>query len=306
MELPRLHGIIPPLATPLTLDNQLDEVALARLVDFQINAGVHGLWVLGTTAKFDLLTDARQRKIAEIVAQAANGRLPLVLNVSDMGTDRTRLRASMYDDLPFDYYAALPPWYQPMGCGEVIDYFTDLADTLSKPLVIYNAPWINNQLSFEHLRQLAQHPRIVGCKDVSPSLSRTLDWPLTERRSLGFSYLHGNDQMAISTELGADGFVSALSNPMPELTVAIWDAARLDDADRAFRLQTQLTRIARTTGWGPMLACLEVLCRQRGLLQKMLPPPLRSLDPELARRILDVVEMVGLVPDPNLAAQAVS
>jgi dihydrodipicolinate synthase/N-acetylneuraminate lyase len=306
MELPRLHGIIPPLATPLTLDNQLDEVALARLVDFQINAGVHGLWVLGTTAKFDLLTDARQRKIAEIVAQAANGRLPLVLNVSDMGTDRTRLRASMYDDLPFDYYAALPPWYQPMGCGEVIDYFTDRADTLSKPLVIYNAPWINNQLSFEHLRQLAQHPRIVGCKDVSPSLSRTLDWPLTERRSLGFSYLHGNDQMAISTELGADGFVSALSNPMPELTVAIWDAARLDDADRAFRLQTQLTRIARTTGWGPMLACLEVLCRQRGLLQKMLPPPLRSLDPELARRILDVVEMVGLVPDPNLAAQAVS
>jgi 4-hydroxy-tetrahydrodipicolinate synthase len=305
MELPRLQGIIPPLATPLTVDNQLDEAALARLVDFQINAGVHGLWVLGTTAKFDLLTDDRQRKIAEIVAQTANSRVPLVLNVSDMGTDRTKVRAARFDDLPFDYYAALPPWYQSMGSGEVIDYFTTLADTLSKPVVIYNAPWINNQISFEHLRQLAQHPRIVGCKDVNPSLSRTLDWPVTERRSLGFSYLHGNDQMAISTELGADGFVSALSNPMPELTVAIWDAARLDDADRAFRLQSQLTRIARTTGWGPMLACLEVLCRHRGLLQKMLPPPLRSLDPEMARRILDVVEVVGLVPDQNLA-QAVS
>ncbi len=298
MDLPRLHGIIPPLATPLTLDGSLDEEALSRLVEFQINAGVHGLWVLGTTAKFDLLTDARQRRIAEIVAEAANGRLPLVLNVSDLGTDRTRARAAMFDDLPYDYYAVLPPWYQPMACAEVIDYYTTLADRLTRPLVIYNAPWINNQLSFEHLRQIAQHPRIVGCKDVNPSLSRTLDWSVVQRRELGFSYLHGNDQMAISTELGADGFVSALSNPLPELTVAIWNAARADDAARAFRLQSQLTRLARTTGFGPMLACLEVLCRHRGLLQRMLPPPLRSLDNEMARRILDVVEVVGLLPAP--------
>lgn len=301
MALPHLHGIIPPLATPLKLDGSLDEESLARLVEFQIGAGVHGLWVLGTTAKFDLLTDARQRRIAEIVATANAGRLPLVLNVSDMGTDRTKTRAAMFDDLPYDYYAVLPPWYQPMSCAEVIDYFTSLADSLTHPIVIYNAPWINNQLSFEHLRQLAQHPRIVGCKDVNPSLSRTLDWSVNERRELGFSYLHGYDQLAISTELGADGFVSALSNPLPELTVAIWDAASSDEAERAFRLQVQLTRIARTTGFGPMLACLEVLCRHRGLLQRMLPPPLRSLDQEMAQRILDVVEVVGLVPQPELS-----
>ena len=136
----------------------------------------------------------------------------------------------------------------------------------------------------------------MGCKDVCQSLSRTLDWPVVERRALGFSYLHANDQMAISTELGADGFVSALSNPLPELTVAIWDAARSDDAERAFRLQSQLTRLARATGFGPMLACLEVLCRHRGLLQKMLPPPLRSLDPEIAQLVVDVADVVGVLP----------
>jgi 4-hydroxy-tetrahydrodipicolinate synthase len=296
MDLPRLHGIIPPLATPLKADGSLHEEALAKLVEFQIEAGVHGLWVLGTTARFDLLTDATQRRVAEIVARVNDGRLPLVLNVSDMGTDRTRSRAQSYDDLPYDYYAVLPPWYQPMTCGEVTGYFQSLADSIARPLVIYNAPWICNQLSFEHLRQLAQHPRIVGCKDVSPSLSRTLDWPTAERRTLGFSYLHANDQMAISTELGADGFVSALSNPLPELIVAIWDAARGDDAERAFRLQSQLTRLARATGFGPMLACLEVLCRQRGLLDRMLPAPLQSLEPEMARRVLDVAEVVGVLP----------
>ena len=301
MDLPRLHGIIPPLATPLGPDGSLDEGALARLVEFQVGAGVHGLWVLGTTARFDLLPDSTHRRVAEIVAEVAAGRLPLVVNVSDMGTDRTKARARLFDDLPYDYYAALPPWYQPMSCGEVTDYFASLADALARPIVIYNAPWICNQLGFEHLRQLAQHPRIVGCKDVTPSLSRTLDWPVAERRAMGFSYLHGNDQMAISAELGADGFVSALSNPLPELTVAIWDAARADDAERAFRLQSQLTRLARATGFGPMLACLEVLCRHRGLLDRMLPPPLRSLEPELARRVVDVAEVVGVLPWPESA-----
>jgi dihydrodipicolinate synthase/N-acetylneuraminate lyase len=297
MDLPKLHGIIPPLATPLQVDGSLDEDALATLVEFQIKAGVHGLWVLGTTAKFDLLTDARQRRIAEIVAHVNDGRLPLVLNVSDMGTDRTKVRAAMFDDLPYDYYAALPPWYQPMSGREVTDYYTSIADSLSRPIVIYNAPWINNQLSFDCLRQLAQHPRIVGCKDVNPSLSRMLDWPVVERRSLDFSYLHGFDQLATSTVLGSDGFVSALANPLPELSVAIWDAALADDCQRAFRLQIQHTRLSQAMGFGPTLACLEVLCRHRGLLQRMLPPPLRSLEPEMARRIVDLADVVGVLPE---------
>ncbi len=296
MELPHLHGIIPPLPTPLKADASLDEAALIRLVELQIKAGVHGLWVLGTTARFDLLTDDRQRRVAEVVAATSAGRVPLVVNVSDMGTDRTIARANLMADLPYDYYAALPPWYQPMTAGEVTDYFQTLADRLPRPLVIYNAPWICNQLSFAQLRQLAEHPRIVGCKDVSPSLSRTLDWPVAERRRMGFSYLHGNDQMAISTTLGADGFVSALSNPFPELTVAIWDAARLDDPSRAFRLQLQLTKLARATGFGPMLACVEVLCRHRGMLDRMLPPPLQSLDAGSAGRVTDIAELVGVVP----------
>jgi dihydrodipicolinate synthase/N-acetylneuraminate lyase len=297
MDLPRLHGIVPPLPTPLRPDESIDTAALTRLVEFQIQAGVHGLWILGTTARFDMIPDDHQRLVAEVAAQAADGRLPLVLNVSDQGTERTLVRAQMFDDLPYDYYAALPPWYQPMPAAEVTDYFLALADGLARPLVIYNAPWVCNQLSFESLRTLAEHPRIVGCKDVTPSLSRTLDWPLAERSRQSFSYLHGTDQMAVSASLGAAGFVSSLSNAFPELAVAIWDAVVADDAERAFRLQLQFSRLARATGFGPMLACLEAMCRHRGLLDRMLPKPMRSLDAGVARRVVEVLESVGVVPE---------
>src|SRR5262245_36316743 len=110
MDLPRLHGIVPPLPTPLNADETIDLGALDHLVNFQIEAGVHGLWILGTTARFDLIPDARWRPIAETAAESARGRVPLVLNVSDQGTERTLARARMFDDLPYDYYAALPPW----------------------------------------------------------------------------------------------------------------------------------------------------------------------------------------------------
>jgi 4-hydroxy-tetrahydrodipicolinate synthase len=132
---------------------------------------------------------------------------------------------------------------------------------------------------------------------VTPSLSRALDWSPTERRRQGFSYLHGTEQLATSAGLGADGFVSSLSNALPELAVAIWDAVQADDAERAFRLQLQFSRLARVIGFGPGLACLEVICRHRGLLERMLPRPLRSLDADAARRVVDVVESVGVLPE---------
>ncbi len=298
MELPRLHGIVPPLPTPLMPDESIDVDSLVRLVENHLGAGVHGLWVLGTTARFDLLPDDSQRRVAETAARVASGKVPLVLNVSDMGTRRTLNHARLFDDLPYDYYAALPPWYQPMTPAEVADYFRTLADNLSRPLVIYNAPWVCNQLPFDALRRLAEHPRIVGCKDVTSALNRSLDWTPQERRSQDFTYLYGSDLIGPSTDLGADGFVSALSNALPELAVAIWEAARADDAERAFRLQSQFTRLGRAMGFGPMHACLDVACRHRGFLKSMLPKPLRPLEASAAAHVIEVFEAVGVLPDP--------
>ncbi|RUL86130.1 dihydrodipicolinate synthase family protein [Tautonia sociabilis] len=298
MALPHLHGIVPPVASPIGPDEAIDVPALQRLVGLQLQAGVHGLWVMGTTARFDLVTERQARTAAEVVAAVAGSRVPLVLNVSDMGTKRTLERASRFDDLPYDYYAALPPWYQPFPRGELISYFSTLADHLSRPLIIYNAPWVCNQLTFDELLRLAEHPRILGVKDVWPGLFRTQDFSVPSRRERNFSYLHGSDLIGTSTALGADGFVPALGNAFPELCVALWDAARAGDDGRAFRLQTQLTRLARAMSFGPMLACLEAACRHRGLLDRMLPAPMSSLDPETSRKVVSAIEEVGFLPEP--------
>lgn len=301
MNLPKLHGIVPPLPTPLNEDETIDVGSLKGLVEHHLKSGVHGLWILGTTGKFDLIPDGHQRVVAETVVETVSGRVPLVLNVSDGGTLRTLTRAGMFDDLPFDFYAALPPWYQPMTSAEVKDYFRALADGLTKPLVIYNAPWVCNQLCFEDLRALADHPRIVGTKDVTPVLARNLDWTVEERRRQGFSYLQGGDLIGLATELGADGFVSATSDAFPEIAVAMWEAARNGDEARTFRLQAQFSRLGQALGFGPMLACLEAACQHRGLLKRMLPAPYRSLDEATSRRVAAVLDRVGVLPERETA-----
>jgi 4-hydroxy-tetrahydrodipicolinate synthase len=294
----RLHGIVPPLPTPLTADRSAVDVdALVELVDHHLEAGVHGLWVLGTTARFDLLRDEDQRVVAEAVARQAAGRVPLVLNVPDLGTARTLARARMFDDLPYDYYAALPPWYQPMTAAELTDYFHAVAEGVSRPLLIYNAPWVCNQLGFDHLRKLAEHPRIVGCKDVTPVLGRAMSWTPEEKAALDFSYLHGTDAMGTSTAMGADGFVSSLSNLAPALAVATYEAAAAGDSGRAFRLQTQFLQLSRAVGFGPSLACLDAAGRHLGLFRTILPPPLRALDEATAARVVVVFEAVGTRPE---------
>ncbi len=86
MNLPKLHGIVPPLPTPLNEDESIDVESLRGLVEHHVKSGVHGLWILGTTGKFDLIPDGHQRVVAETVAEVVKGRVPLVLNVSDGGT----------------------------------------------------------------------------------------------------------------------------------------------------------------------------------------------------------------------------
>ena len=292
-----LRGIVPPLPTPMMADqNSLDLTAYARLISHHLNAGVHGLWILGTTARFDLLPDSYQRSVAECAVETVAGRIPLVLNVSDQGTLRTLTRAKLFNDLPFDYYAALPPWYQPMTRQEICGYFLALADQLDRPLVIYNAPWICNQLTFEELYRLAEHPRIVGAKDVCQSLGRPLRWKEDEKKDLGFSYLHGSDLIGLSTQLGADGFVSALSDLVPALAVALWDASTKGDLATTMRLETQFSRLARATEFGPFLSCLNAAGQHLGLFNNMLPLPLKPLDTETAKRVTNVFDGTGTLP----------
>jgi len=258
MDLPRLHGIVPPVPSPLLPDESIDVEALARLVEFQLKAGVHGLWILGTTARFDLLTDARLRDAAEVAASAAAGRVPLVLNVSEQGPGGPRRGRPGFDDLPMTTTPCcrLVPV---MTSAEVTDYFLSLATAWPGRGDLTTRPGSANQLSFPHF---GSSPSIRGSwlQDVTPSLSRALDWPRTSAEPWVSATLHGSDQISVSTDLGADGFVSALFELLPSWS---WRCG----TPFARRMPNGPSGSSRNSCGSParrirtMHACLEVIAR---------------------------------------------
>jgi len=290
-----IKGIVPPIPTPLTADETVDESATRRLVELNITAGVGAIWVLGTTGRFDLVSDGEQRRFAEIVADAAGGRVPLILNVSDMGTKRVIERAARYADLPYDACSALCPWYQKLTRTHLSDFFERLADDLPWPMLIYNAPWVDNYLPFDHLRELAEHPRIIGAKDVTTDYARGILWPKTERAALGFSYIIGGAQIATTAEMGCDGSVTALAGIYPELCVETWNAVVRGDHEAAARGQHTIMHLTTAMNVAHNMSCVEVMARHRGLGQHITGHPFAALDEASTEKILDIVRESGVL-----------
>lgn len=291
------QGVVPPIPTPLTADEAIDEEGARRLLELDIAGGVSALWVFGTTGRFDLVTDNVQRQFAELVVEIVGGRVPLILNVSDLGTRRVLDKASRFDDLPYDAYAVLCPWYQPMSHHELTDFFERLADELARPVLIYNAPWVNNMLSFDHLRELAEHPRIVGCKDVTTFYGRPMAWPRREREAVGFSYLVGATLFTSAADLGADGCVTGISGMFPELCVSAWEAAAQGDHVAAARFQKQFMILSEALQLGHYMSCLEVMYRHRGLGQYITAHPIPRLDETTAARVIEAVKSSGALDE---------
>jgi dihydrodipicolinate synthase/N-acetylneuraminate lyase len=276
-----LSGVIPAIPTPLTADESVDTASLLRVVRHQIRGGVHGLWVLGTTGRFDLVSDSSQRVAAETVCEAVSGSLPIVLNVSDLGTRRTLEKAARFDDLPVDAYAVLPPWFERYSDGELLDHFGRLADELTRPLVIYNADWTCNVLPMRDVMRLASHPRIIGIKDTNPAVGRCRRWTAAQRHALGFAYLHGTDRIAETAVADADGVVGGLAGLLPALAVQTWQAARNGDATRAAALEDRFMAASRIFAAGSLLACLEAAYQNLGLVEQMSGWPQHQAAPDI-------------------------
>ena len=81
-----LQGIIPPLLTPLTPAEEIDEQGLRSLINYVLAAGVHGVFVLGNMGEFALLTERARVRAIEVTAETVNGRVPVIAGISDIGT----------------------------------------------------------------------------------------------------------------------------------------------------------------------------------------------------------------------------
>ena len=166
-----IAGIVPPLVTPLADRDEIDHAGLERLIHHQLAGGVAGLFVLGTTGEGPSLSERLRREMIITCSRLIDGSVPLYVGITDTSLVGAIELARFAAENGATTAVAAPPFYFPAGQTELQHWFTELADALPLPLLLYNMPGCT-KIAIEHetLTALIEHENIVGLKDSSGDL----------------------------------------------------------------------------------------------------------------------------------------
>ncbi|MFB6940916.1 MULTISPECIES: dihydrodipicolinate synthase family protein [unclassified Streptomyces] len=256
-----LHGVVPPVCTPLDARGEVDTSSLARLVEHLVAGGVHGLFALGSTSEVAYLTDAQRATALETVVDVADGRVPVLAGVIDTTTARVVEHARSAAELGADALVATAPFYTRTHGKEIAQHFRRLHAAVDLPLFAYDIPVaVHSKLSAALVRELAEDGTLAGLKDSSGdegALRRLLvELGGRDGRKEGpaprFSVLTGSELTVDAALLaGVDGVVPGIGNVDPAGYVRLYDAARAGNWALAAKEQERLVELFGMVDVGP-------------------------------------------------------
>jgi 4-hydroxy-tetrahydrodipicolinate synthase len=297
------RGIFCPMLTPLNHDERIDKASLLRLIDFLIDGGVHGIWVMGTTGEFALLLETERARAVALTVEHVAGRVPVIANVGDSSTALALRHARHAVDAGADALACTPPHYFPHSMDEVMTHYRTLKLAFpEQPLFIYNIPQtVKVRMTLEATLQLAREGTASGIKDSQNDLQwfRTLAAAIREeRRESQFRLFLGTRTLIdVGVVAGAHGAIPANSNVVPRACVMAYESAVAGDwagARAAQALATRYDDLAEVARGGSAnaatLSSLKHVLRTWGIIDDpTVAQPSRSLTPdevaELNRRL---------------------
>ena len=239
----KLSGIFVPNVTPFASDGSLNEGELRRIVNWLIEKGVSGIYPNGSMGEFIRLSFEERKRVVEIVAEEANGRVPILAGAAEPNADLVLEMCQHCADLGCAAVSITGPYYFKPNQESIESYFRDLAARSPIDIVLYNIPAFSTEISVPVLTRLAlECPRIVGTKDSSTDMCRFLHlMNAIKPQRPDFTVLVGWEELIVPTMMmGGDGGTLSTAGVAPEAIMRIYSAARDGDWDEAKQLQYKL------------------------------------------------------------------
>lgn len=235
-----LEGILVPIVTPFTADNQVDTDLLSHLVAEFAQRGVTGIVACGTTGEYYAFSEQERELVLHTIAQAGKGKLTLIAGISDMSSEVAAQRARRAKELGYDgLMLSAPPYSLPTQEG-IIQHFEYVAAATDLPIVMYNFPArVGVEIEFDTVAHLAKHPNIVGIKESSGNFSHALR--LLQANFDDFEVVCGCDDQPLDFFFwGCKSWIAGSANVFPEEQVALYQAAKQGDWQQARSLLTSI------------------------------------------------------------------
>lgn len=299
-------GVVPPVVTPDTPDHQLDVVSFERSINRLIEAGVDGLFFLGSSGEVVFATDERRDQIVREAVRIVDHRVLVLVGIIDTETERVLEHGRRALALGADALVATAPFYALGGPVDIEEHFRILHQELDAPLFAYDIPvCVHTKLPWKMLARLGAEGVLAGVKDSSgDDVSFRYLVQENEKNGHPLTLLTGHEIVVDGALLsGADGSVPGLANVEPEGYVRMWKAAQEGNWAEVKREQDRLNEISHifdvtsgVQGYGAGVGAFKCALNLMGIFDSdQMPRPVKPLDGQNREAIKQVLIANGLL-----------
>jgi len=238
------EGAISALPTPFQ-NGSIDRKSLVNLVRFQIDRGIEGFVVNGTTAESPCLNWQEVEEIFAIVKSEVKNKIPILVGTGSYSTHETLEKSLKAEKLGADGLLIVTPYYNKPPQRGLVAHFRTIAESVRTPILLYNVPGRTAvSMTSATVAELSQVPNIVGCKEATGDL--TLGKEILEKVSDQFNLTSGDDLTFLElAAMGGKGVISVLSNVLPNETASLLNRARRKDlsVSEEFKKYVEFTKL---------------------------------------------------------------
>lgn len=285
-------GIIAYPITPFDQNEKVDITLFKKLVERLIVSGIHGIAPLGSTGVMPYLSDEEKEAITEASIQQTKGRVPTLVGVSNLTTEKTVHHARFAEKAGADAVMIIPMSYWKLTDDEIVAHYDAVARKISIPIMAYNNPATSGvDMSPALLKRLLEISNVTMIKESTGDIQRMHYL----RKELGeeTAFYNGSNPLALAAfTAGARGWCTAAPNLIPELTIELYHAieeGNLEKAKDVFYQQFDLLKFIVSKGLPRAVkAGLNILGEEGGNLRSPLQP-LTEKDTEELKNIIKTV-----------------
>jgi len=288
------EGVLPAIITPFKRNSAmgLDVQGLERNIGFLLSCGIHGIVPCGSTGESATLTFEEHEKVIEIAVDKVNGRIPVLAGSGSNNTAEAVRLTKAAKDIGADGVLVISPYYNKPNRSGLIKHYTKLAD-LDIPVVMYNVPGRTGQnLEPDLVAELARHPNIVAIKEASGNIGQ-ISRIIEETQDDDFVVISGDDNITLPImALGGAGVISVAANVDPKRMVALYEAMKHGDYQKALVLHYALSPLLRAmfidTNPIPVKKAVELLGMAGGPVRL----PLDDLDEKKTEQLKKILATI--------------
>lgn len=283
-------GVFPAVSTQFRSDFSLDLEATHRVVSNLVNDGVSGLVVCGSVGENTSLSAQEKLAVIEVAKDAARGKVPVIAGIAEFTTAFAQDMAQQAAKAGVDGIMVMPALVYSSKPHETAAHFRSVAAATDLPIMVYNNPPIyKNDVTPDILISLADCDNIVCFKDSSGDTSRFIDL----RNTVGdrFVLFAGLDDAVVeSIAVGAEGWISGMSNAFPREGETLFRLAKQQRFDEALALYRWFMPLLHLDARPDLVQCIKLCEELVGRGSAVTRPPRLALEGETRRQVVAIVE----------------